>query len=488
MANDVHCPMCGKANPAGSVTCQFCGARIVPLGSSAPTPSVPSPEEDTEGWLRRLRGETPPETPAAPQAPASPPSQPPAEPAPQEGVPDWLARIRERSRAEKDEPEAEPAPESGSDWLANPAPDEKAAPAANEDNDWLDRLRLTGEGAPEAPAPTPPAAEPAPTESSPDEASSVSTPDQLRDWLRSLEGSNAPTSEPAAEEEPAAPAQQAAESGNVPDWLRDFETEAPAAPIDTIPNPEAGEISSAQPAQPETPLSIPPAGQVPDWLSAFETPEAPSESGPAAPFAPAGPFTPEEPPAAAAGPFVGDQSVWTQPPADEGPAFQEGSELPDWLRNVAPQPASGAPEIPAPAETPAWLAAFDTGASETAAPVQPVSAGAEPPTEPVSPFTGEDLPQWLSEKPAAEEAGQPAALAPASGLGEGGVPRLPEKLTLGEEEMPSLPDWLGEAQAEEAVPAENSGRRDRTSPASRLAAGHAPGRGGCLRSRRGTRR
>ena len=27
--------MCGKANPAGSVTCQFCGARIVPVGSCA---------------------------------------------------------------------------------------------------------------------------------------------------------------------------------------------------------------------------------------------------------------------------------------------------------------------------------------------------------------------------------------------------------------------------------------------------------------------
>ena len=96
MANDVNCPMCGKPNPAGSVTCQFCGARIVPVGSAAsaaPASSNPSPEEDTEGWLRRLRGETPAQTP--PQAPASAPFEQPAEPAAQEDeVPDWLARIR----------------------------------------------------------------------------------------------------------------------------------------------------------------------------------------------------------------------------------------------------------------------------------------------------------------------------------------------------------------------------------------------------------
>ncbi len=461
MANDVNCPMCGKANPAGSVTCQFCGARIVPMGSSAPAPSMPTPEDDTEGWLRRLRGETPPETPPTPQAPASPPAQPPAEPAPpEEEVPDWLERIRERSRAEKVEPEEEPAAESGSDWLTSPSPAEKATPAANQGDDWLDQLRLTGEAAQEPPVPTPAAAEPASApvepahaESSPNEPSSLFTPDQLREWLQSLEGSNAPASEPAAQEEQATPAEQPTGSGNIPDWLRDFETEI-AAPIDTIPNPESGEISTAQPALPETPLSMPPAGQVPDRLSAFETPEAPTESGHAAQAAPAQPFIPEEPQTVEAGPFVGDQAVWTQPPAGEGPAIQNESELPDWLRNVAPQPSTAKPETPVPAETPPWLAAFDASASEAPAPAGPVGAEAQPPGEPVSPFTGKDLPQWLSEKPAMEEARQPAAPAPETGLGEGGVARLPEKLTLGGEEMPSLPDWLGEAQPEEAAPPE----------------------------------
>jgi hypothetical protein len=100
------------------------------------------------------------------------------------------------------------------------------------------------------------------------------------------------------------------------------------------------------------------------------------------------------------------------------------------------------------------LAAFDTGPNGALAPAEPAGAEAQPPGEPVSPFTGKDLPQWLSEKPAVEEAGQPAAPAPASGLGEGGSAGLPEKLTLGEEGMPSLPDWLGEAQPEETAPPE----------------------------------
>ena len=113
--------MCGKANPAGSVTCQFCGARIVQLGSPAPAASNPAPEEDTEGWLRRLRGETPAQTP--PQAPTSTPFEQPAEPAAQEDeVPDWLARIRERSRTETPQPESEEekSPDSGAspDWLS----------------------------------------------------------------------------------------------------------------------------------------------------------------------------------------------------------------------------------------------------------------------------------------------------------------------------------------------------------------------------------
>jgi hypothetical protein len=460
--------MCGKANPAGSVTCQFCGARIVPLGSAASKPSNPTPEEDTEGWLRRLRGGTPAQTP--PQAPASAPSEQPAEPAPQEEeIPDWLARIRERSRSENDgsdsEQEQSSEPAAGPDWLSStPGPDEKAATPGDANDDWLTRLRTPDESdqvPPEPATPSPAAPEsnwqpfgPEATENSADESSSFSNPDQLRDWLRSLGDDNPPASEPPARQQMeaappvSAPAEQTSGTNDVPEWLREFDAETPTAPIDSLSNPEPGEIPGSQPAQPETPLSIPPAGQIPDWLAAFEDPEGSTPAGSTGAQA----FSAEETQGDVAGPFVSGQDEWTQPPTEEGPATSNESELPDWLRNVTPTPSTAKPETPTPTETPAWLAVFDPSARQ--APVQPEAAGdeASPSGEAISPFSGEDLPQWLSEKPARPEAG-PAAR---SGLGEEGIPRLPEKLSLGEDEMPSLPDWLGEAQAEEAAPAQVS--------------------------------
>ncbi len=430
--------------------------------------SNPTPEEDTEGWLRRLRGETPAQTP--PPAPDSPPSEQPAEPAPQEDeIPDWLARIRERSRSEGDLPEPEeeqsPEPESGSDWLTgSPGSNEKAAPPADANDDWLTRLRTSDEPnqiSPEDATPSPAAPEsnwqsfePEATENNADESASFSSPDQLRDWLRSLGDDNTPASEPPAgsqrETPPAAPApaEQAGGTNDVPDWLREFDIESPTAPIDSLSSPEATEIPGSQPAQPATPLSVPPAGQIPDWLAAFENPE---ESTPAASTgAPA--FNAEEPQGEVGGPFVSGQDDWNQPPAGEVPAVSNEADLPDWLRNVTPQPSNAKPETPAPAETPAWLAVFDPNAREK--PVQPESTGieAQPSGEAISPFAGEDLPQWLSEKPAIQDAGR----AVRSGLGEEGIPRLPEKLSLGDDEMPSLPDWLGETQAEEAAPAQVS--------------------------------
>jgi hypothetical protein len=430
--------------------------------SSTPaTPATPNPtpEEDTAGWLRRLRGETPAQTP--PQTPANPPSEPPAEPAPEDAeVPDWLARIRERSRAEKPESEEAQSPEAeaGSDWQTNSPSDEKATPPANENDDWLTRLRTSDETDQTPPAaPTPglgaaendwPSFESAPVESSENESSTFSSPDQLRDWLRSLGDENALAGESPAHEEKETPPPAAAltaqpgGANDVPDWLREFETETPAAPIDSLPNPDAGEIHGTPPAQPESPLSIPPAGQVPDWLSAFDnTPEAPA--------------TAQEPQATPpAGPFLSGQDEWAQPPAGQVPAIQSGSELPDWLKNVTSQPSAAKPETPPQAETPAWLAAFDTGTGEVLSPAEPAGAQAQPPDEPISPFSGEELPQWLSEKPVTQESGLAANPAAGSGLGEEGIARLPEKLSLGGEDMPSLPDWLGETQAEEPAQAQ----------------------------------
>jgi hypothetical protein len=344
------------------------------------------------------------------------------------------------------------------------APDEKTTTPGNANDDWLTQLRTSDEtNQPTAPAPAAPennwqSFTPESTGNSADESSTFSTPDQLRDWLHSLGDDNNPASEPPAREEKETPAGEtplptsppAGQTGGanyVPDWLREFDIEAPSAPIDSLSAPGSSEIPGSQPAQPETPLSIPPAGQIPDWLAAFENPEAST----AAASSPA--QQTEGPQSDSAGPFVSGQDEWGQPPVEGVPAVQNEAELPDWLRNVSPQPSAAKPETPAPAEPPAWLAVFDSsGAGKAPALAAAAGVEAQPSGEPISPFTGEDLPQWLSEKPATQAAG-PAA---GSGLGEGGIPRLPEKLSLGEEEMPSLPDWLGETQAEETAPAQAS--------------------------------
>jgi hypothetical protein len=467
MAKDINCPMCGKANPAGSVTCQFCGARIVPVGSAPSTasetaaPSNPTPEEDTEGWLRRLRGETP--APTLPPAPTNPPAEQPVESAPQEDeIPDWLARIRERSRAETSQPEPEEGQsseaEAGSDWLANPsAPAEKTTSPTNANDDWLTRLRTSDETnqAPAVPENNWQSITPESTENNADESSSFASPDQLRDWLNSLGDEKTQEGKPPVREEKKPPpptpvaAEQPAGSNDVPDWLREFDTETPAASMDSLSDSETSEIPGSQPARPENPLSIPPVGQIPDWLAAFENPEtatpatAPTQEQP----------SPAEPQSASAGPFVSGQDEWSQLPAGEVPSVQNESELPDWLKNVTSRQAPPKPETPAPAETPAWLAVFDS--NKSAPPVQNEAKDieAQPSEEPISPFTGEDLPQWLSENPVTLQTGQVANPAAGSGLGEEGIPRLPEKLSLGEDEMPSLPDWLGEAQGEESAQA-----------------------------------
>ena len=64
MANEQRCPMCGKPNPAGAETCQFCQARLKPLimgSSSEPSGASPtsggSGQEPVPDWLSGLRAD-----------------------------------------------------------------------------------------------------------------------------------------------------------------------------------------------------------------------------------------------------------------------------------------------------------------------------------------------------------------------------------------------------------------------------------------------
>lgn len=104
---EIRCPMCSKPNPEDAETCSFCGARLKPLVADSPEdPSTAGgPQDEAQGGQ----------------------------------VPDWLARVRSKAEADRDEEEGVDKPE--------PMGDEGESP------DWLGRLRqaepLQEEGPPE---------------------------------------------------------------------------------------------------------------------------------------------------------------------------------------------------------------------------------------------------------------------------------------------------------------------------------------------------
>jgi hypothetical protein len=149
MAVEPHCPMCGKTNPADIEICKFCGARLVSISPTSPDTPSQSSEDDVERWIRRLRGDNPPES--AAKSPNLPPAQPEPEESDQQ-TPEWLSRIRERNRYEQ----------STGEWEVNPSADrainhekgitqplgnvqsQKNEPAPSDDEDWLSQLRTAG--------------------------------------------------------------------------------------------------------------------------------------------------------------------------------------------------------------------------------------------------------------------------------------------------------------------------------------------------------
>ena len=129
---DLRCPMCGKSNPPQAETCQHCQARLKPL--MATPPAIPPEDGGDADWLRGLRDEgvLGEETPAAPTPPAEEPTLPEGE------MPDWLARIRQRTQTEEDALSR-----------IGPAPrvEEGRSGADEEMPEWLRDLPLTGSDA-----------------------------------------------------------------------------------------------------------------------------------------------------------------------------------------------------------------------------------------------------------------------------------------------------------------------------------------------------
>ncbi|MGA9533046.1 MAG: hypothetical protein WBR18_10050 [Anaerolineales bacterium] len=119
---EIKCPMCSKPNPADAEVCGFCGARLTPLvadnGGFEPTGDQGGEDEGVPGWLARIRERAEEELP---------------EEEPQSSGPDWLSKLRSAETEEPGPPEDEIP-----DWLA-----EEAVGEAEPEDDWLGRLRET---------------------------------------------------------------------------------------------------------------------------------------------------------------------------------------------------------------------------------------------------------------------------------------------------------------------------------------------------------
>jgi hypothetical protein len=356
-----RCPKCGQTNPEGAKICRTCGAFLPALSSDS--------GQEEGGWLGDLRNQSQMSEPN-PNTPSSDEDQ-------ENNIPEWLKRIRERSKTEQyyqtagdaSKPEdsedlpdwmsgSESSPAAGDALPVENKPSQETTPQANEQN-WMENLRswqgTTGEQSPTQPA------------SSSSEAAQPLLPskEEAPEWLKSLDQIPAPTTpEPA----PQIPLQGEPENQEgSPHWLKPFADEEPNLQqpdnkgdsdwlnsLRDNPGSQQSAPDAEKPKQqdwshlaPTGPLSTKenptenPSGHIPDWLKSFE--EMPPDS---------------ESQAASSG---------TKPPltpADEAPA----GEIPDWLKAFEETPAlnsssqestSEAAPTATPGETPDWLKAFE---------------------------------------------------------------------------------------------------------------------------------
>ena len=471
--------MCGKTNPAEAETCQYCQARLKPVGfkqnsgaaapSSAPSQPAPQPASgaDETDWLRGLiDSDSTPEPANESDGQASQDAE--------EDNADWLERIRQRTQEEQDAlSKIGPKPKLDA---VHPQ-DAGSSSSASELENWLKSLEV-GEGnqAPSTGSPPPPA-----SQTTPPAAPAQNASDDDDEWLRSLTArieanqsmeSHLQTFRSGRENEPEQPPAVPADSSEIPDWLQNFRT---------------GEASENIPTQP--PAGAPSAEESAGWLKDFgQAGEGSAEvSADDLPdWAKNLTGQEDETAAPAAGAAAGDdipewlRELRDEPSAPEAPAEKAApsEELPDWL-SASVQPQGNAQEPEKEEEIPDWLKELQVeqpaeqtppaGQQEPSAPTEEmpdwlkdVQPAEETPDQPAPP---ESLPDWMSEIPsAAGEESSPTAVETGdtpqwmSETSEKSQEKAPAPSEAGEQE---IPDWLrnlqdvpaaaaGLAQAEEA--------------------------------------
>ncbi len=201
-AKGIRCPMCSKVNPPGLEVCEFCGARLVPLGPSAGMDSGP------EGRIGDSSQDEP-------------------------GVPDWLARIRSQAaggESESQEPEEEAQTEEDQGTLLERGPRRRGGTGS-----LLDRLKSFQEQEEKGPA-----RDEEPVRSEPVGGAGAGAPDRAETELGTPSDA---AQEPGRRwqetiEEAAGGEEQTDEgggSGEVPDWLQTFADELDEAEAQEIP-------------------------------------------------------------------------------------------------------------------------------------------------------------------------------------------------------------------------------------------------------------
>jgi hypothetical protein len=367
---DRLCPFCGKPNPEDAEVCQHCQARLIspsnPLASSSD-----SAKQDLSDWLNSTRADAAKST-GMPTAKAGAPG---GESRP-DPTPDWLARIRERSRAEQE------AENAGSSLFENPEPPSakpvKSSSPKNQKNDnpeekmpdeaWLDGLRdekdsISVEDPEKGGEELPPAIPPAESE----------------DWLKKLDGW-----QDTAEAHP----------GRVKDehgvWIKPFHTsdlkelgehpelEAPThVPAKKLradqeaPDQDWLEKTRQEAEKSEPPASIPPEEPIPDWLEELESSFPPPE-----------PTMEKDIGRTKTGGAVPPGLI---PPSESIPTPAE--EMPEWLKRVEP----GSPKKSKPS-APAFIPGHD---EEAASPSQPPLKPSGRKTEGGEGLAPAQLPSWL---------------------------------------------------------------------------------------------
>lgn len=380
---EIICPMCSKSNPAEAETCRYCGARLKPLIQS-PVPPQGGEEKEAD-WLRGLRDEgilSDAQLPSEPAQPAAPETS-----AEQEGeMPDWLAKIRQKTQDEGSVSPIGPAPVIG----------EQPGGAEEELPDWLRDLTLTGSGASSMPGWMQPA-EPAVEEETPPatQQPAVVPPEDMPAnldndaWLRSLgDWANQGT----GQAQPAEPVQPPAES-EPPSFAA--QTPEPEA-ISTEVEPQAAEQQPEAAAQESEPEHK--SFGITGWLRALD--EQGKQGGASTPAE-------ETPQSAADSDWLsnfGASAAQPTEPAFEAEQAQPSAQTPDWLNDLGAQ--TGAPEVVQPTqaqESPDWLSTFEQ--ESAVADVPPVGEQ----DESTAALPADNLPGWLQ----AIETQQPAAGTPA---------------------------------------------------------------------------